>query len=241
MVNILYSEMLKLKKSYFLLIILAGGLALPLLLFLGWLVQGQTVVWNGYTANSEIMMFIMLCPILFSLVSAYVFSREFTDKTANILYSYPAHKIKIFQGKLLVIFMVIAIIYIIHFVALFGTGLILNHEPLTKEILLAHGKIHLYSMIFHFALIPISIFIASLCRNIILPIICATLVTLTNMFLLSGNKFKYSPFMMPFMPLANYTDKLKYFVTTQTIFMAVVVFMVGFITCSLYYLKTDID
>ena len=241
MINILYSEILKLKKSYFLLIILAGGLAVPLLLFFGWLLQGQTVAWDRYAANSEIMMFIMLCPILFSLVSAYVFSREFTDKTANILYSYPVHKIEIFLGKLLVIFMVITVIYIIHFAALFGGGLILNHEPLTRKILLAHGKIHLYSMIFQFALIPIGIFIASLCRNIMLPIICGTLVTLTNMFLLSGNKFKYSPFMMPFMPLANYTDKLKYFVTTQTIFMAVVVFVVGFIACSIYYLKTDID
>ena len=59
MINILYSELLKLKKSYFLLIILVGGLALPLLLFFGWLVQGQTVVWEKYTGNSEIMMFIM--------------------------------------------------------------------------------------------------------------------------------------------------------------------------------------
>jgi bacitracin transport system permease protein len=241
MINILYSELLKLKKSYFLLIILAGGLALPLLLFSGWLVQGQTVAWERYTSNSEIMMFIMLCPILFSLVSAYVFSREFTDKTANILYSYPVHKIEIFIGKLLVIFMVIAIIYIIHFAALFGGGLLLKHEPLTKEILLAHGKVHLYSMIFHFALIPIGVFIASLCRNIILPIVCGTLVSLTNMFLLSGNKFKYSPFMMPFMPLGNYMKKLKYFVDTQTILMAVAVFVVGFIACSVYYLKTDID
>ena len=32
--------------------------------------------------------------IIFSLIAAYVFSREYTDKTANILYAYPISRMK---------------------------------------------------------------------------------------------------------------------------------------------------
>lgn len=244
MINTLYSEILKLKRSFFLLIILVGGLALPGLLFLGIGYQGKVIKWNDYTGNSEIMMFMILTPILFSLISSYVFSREITDKTANILYCYPISRIKIFVCKLLVIFMIITIVYIIHFLGLFGGGLILKHELLTKEILLIHFKISLYSMILQFSLVPIVIFIASLSRNILVPIMYGILVCVNNVFLLASGKFKYSPFMMPTIPLLNYSAKNNcehYFLKSNTIIMAVIVFVISFIACIIYYKNTDIS
>lgn len=245
MINTLYSEILKLKKSFFLLIILVGGLALPGLLFLGWAVQSQgVVIWNEYTYHSEFMMILVLSPVLFSLISSYVFSREFTDKTANILYCYPISRTKIFVCKLLIIYLIITVVYIIHFLGLFGGGLILKHELLTKEILLIHFKISLYSMILQFSLVPIVIFIASLSRNILVPVIYGILLVVSNFLLVASGKFKYSPFMMPGMPLINYNTKSNvdhYFLKSNTIIMAVIVFVISFIACIIYYKNTDIS
>ena len=81
------------------------------------------------------MSFQFLYILIFSLIAGYVFSREFTDKTANILYAYPISRIKIFIGKLLTIYIVILFVYIIQILTTYLTLYIIWRQ-LPQQILL---------------------------------------------------------------------------------------------------------
>jgi len=249
MLNILYSEFLKLKRSFFLLLILAGGAFVPLIMFAGHLAGNIDTEWDKYAGNVEAMMFLIGSVVLFSLATSYVFSREFTDKTAAALYTYPVNRIKILICKLLVIFSIIMAVYILQFVLIFCGGLLLNHEPLTKKILLYHMKIHLCSMVLQFALIPMVVLIASISKNIIPSIIYGVIAGLSNMFLMNSDKYIYSPFMFPVLPLlqvkgmkanATVANAMNFHLQASSILYAVAFFTIGLIGCIIYTSKTDI-
>ena len=249
MLNILYSEFLKLKRSFFLLLILAGGAFLPLLMLAGHINSDIDTRWASYAGNIEAFMFLLGGVVLFSLATSYIFSREFTDKTAAALYTYPVNRIKILICKLLVIFSIILAVYILQFILTFCGGLLLKHEPLTKEILLYHMKIHLCSMVLQFALIPAVVLIASISKNIIPSIIYGVMAGLSNMFLMESDKYIYSPFMFPVLPLlqlkgakadATVASAMNFNLQTSSVLYAVAFFTIGLIGCIVYTSKTDI-
>jgi len=71
----------------------------------------------GYRVNIELICFQFLYIVFFSLIASYIFSREFTDKTANTLFVYPSSRIKIFIGKLLTLYIMITFMYFIQFIS----------------------------------------------------------------------------------------------------------------------------
>ena len=105
MINIIYSEFIKLKKSYILVIALLSGVLMPGVIFSAdvanhrnELVSLTERVWflENRIRDVERTSALFVYIIIFSLIAAYIFSREYTDKTANILYAYPVGRIRIF-------------------------------------------------------------------------------------------------------------------------------------------------
>ncbi|MBA4495267.1 ABC transporter permease [Paenactinomyces guangxiensis] len=202
MVNLLRCEMLKLKKSYFLLIVVAGGLIMPGLMLLGRLAANEGPrEWREYFGNIEMAMFLFLGTILFALVSSFVFTREYTEKTVNFLFTYPIHRMKIFFGKLIIIYIVITSIYCIQFLATLATGAFLMEDTLTSQILRSQIKANVYSLLFQFALVPIFTLLGSVYKNLIIPIVTACIFTATNLLLISSSYKEYSSFFAPGLPV----------------------------------------
>ena len=122
MLNIIYCELLKLKKSYIIPVAVIGGMFMSILFELTSLVFKENMqTFEQYSSNLEIPNIVVLYTILFSLIAGFVFSREFTDRTSSVIYTYPISRIKIFIGKLITIDMLISLVYLVKVISIYFT------------------------------------------------------------------------------------------------------------------------
>ncbi len=249
MFNMIYCEFLKMKRLKIFPTML-GVCAIFPLMFLFTENKGAVINWNKYMFREQMgssFTFILV----FIIVAATLVSKEFTDNTARELYSYPTTRIKIFVSKIIVTIIIIAVVYMFKFCIIIVLGLIVPHENLTTNIIFTYLKVNFYIIIFQSALVPITVFIASVSRNLIAPIIYGVSLWMLDIvaFNLSEKVVQTMPsclVMLPIMPLLdkyNSTAPITASMVTIpqiSILSAVVTFIVGIALCTLYYKKADI-
>lgn len=123
---------------------------------------------------------------------------------------------------------------------MFGSGLLFKHEPITKEILIFWGKISIKTILYQMSITPIFILAGLISKNIIIPIVIGIISIVSNILIVAGNKFKYSPFALSLTPLFRASEKNFNLITTRgNIVLALTVFIVSSIFSIIYYLKAD--
>lgn len=198
MLNIIYSEFLKLKKSYILSVSLISGVIMSIFMILGNLLAGIGMSFENFVCNIEQMNFSILDIILFSLIAGYVFSREYTDKTDSILYTYPISRMKIFISKLITIYILIFLVYFIQCISMYLSYYIADGIIPSSTLIMTDIKANTVSMLFQLLLIPIPILIANISKNIMIPLVYGILSFIASGFIGSDYPYAaYIPFMAP--------------------------------------------
>lgn len=169
MLNSIYSEFFKLKRTYILPVIFISSIFMSAVMFLARIVTKTNMSFEKYAYNIEQSNYIILFIVLFSIISSYVFSREFLDKTADTLYGYSSSRVKIFMSKLIVTDILIFLTYFIELVSIIISYYFLNASFPETKILINELKINGLSMFFQFLIIPIPVLISVLSRNVIIP------------------------------------------------------------------------
>ena len=206
MTNIIYSEFMKLKKSFIIPLVLLGGLAIPAMYFFSYFnvdygALRQDTSAKDILSNINIMQIQVLDTILFSLIAGYIFSREYTNKTVSTLYSYPISRFKIVICKAIVVFVLVAIVYFLNLSASLITILTTLGMEELKNIFYIEFKTCLISAILQIFILPLSMFIGMVSENLIIPIIYGVIGTVSSMFLMVTDVWmQLSPFMFPVMP-----------------------------------------
>lgn len=206
MTNIIYSEFIKLKKSFIIPLVLLGGLAIPSMYFFSYfsvdyVTLRQSTSAKDILSNINIMQIQILDTILFSLIAGYIFSREYTNKTVSTLYSYPISRFKIVICKAIVVFVLVAIVYFLNLSASLITILTTLGMEELKNIFYIEFKTCLISAILQIFILPLSMFIGMVSENLIIPIIYGVIGTVSSMFLMVTDVWmQLSPFMFPVMP-----------------------------------------
>ncbi|AGY76951.1 ABC transporter permease [Clostridium autoethanogenum] len=249
MFNIVYSEFLKLKKSYLVIITLIAAIFVPILECIQALSNNyrgssetlRNTLFMNYRVNIEVICFQFLYIVFFSLIASYVFSREFTDKTANTLFIYPSSRIKIFIGKLITVYIIIAFAYFIQSISTYLTLYISWRNLLPSYLIVKDIEVNLYSMLFQFLLIPIPILIGNLTKNIIFPVIYGILGAVSSAFMmLMGIYMQVDPLMLPALPIYYFYkgDPIDYVLVISS---AVLTFGVSIFLCLYHYINGDIN
>ena len=247
MLDAICCEFMKLRKSYFYPTVLSVLCFLPVFLYLVWLGQGQPVEWSKYIPKIEVMAILTTYTPMFSVVSAYIFTREFSNNIATVVYAYPVSRIKIFLSKLVFLgaFMILA--YFLQLLFIIVGGLLVTHEVLTQSILITILKANMYSLIFQYAIIPVSILIALLFKKITASIVYSGIVTIININLMRGGAEKiydYAPMFYPLLSIEALRGKIPIGLDggLQTrIIIAALTFITGITVCIIYYLKADVN
>ena len=243
MINIICSEFIKLKKSFIIPLVLIGGIFIPTMYFVSYLDMGEeyaSII--RYTSsmdiisNIDIMQIQVLDTVLFSLLGGYIFSREHTNKTANVLYSYSASRMKIFIGKAIVVFTLIVLVYFLNLLSsLIMLGVSFGLDEV-KNIFSLQFKICLSSALLQILIIPIPMLIGIISKNVILPAIYGVIGSLTSMFMIAtGVWMQLSPFIIPVLPFYHFFrgDPIDYIAVTLSGAIA----FLGSITGIIFYLK----
>lgn len=235
MLNAIYCEFLKLKKSYIWILVLVGGLAMTSFLDFVILIGQDKRTFESYASNTEMANFLLLYTILFSLIAGYVFSREHEEKTSNILYSYPIPRIQIFMAKFITIDILIFIVYLIELISIYSGYYFLYKKLPESTFIINHIIQNVYSLIFQYLLIPIPILITNISKSIMIPVVYGVIVEM----LMGTIPNEYLPFLSPYyFVLETYKPNL-----TKVIYSAVgsVFCFVIFMAISIYhYNKADI-
>ncbi|NMM62495.1 ABC transporter permease subunit [Clostridium sp. P21] len=241
MLNIIYSEFLKLKKSYISSIALIAGIVMSILMIIGNLVIGISMPFEKFACNIEQMNLVILNPVLFSLIAGYIFSREFTDKTASILYSYPISRMKLLISKLITIYALIFLVYSIQCISVGLSYYIANGIVPSYASIINYIKANIVSMLFQFLLIPIPILIGNITKNIIMPTVYGILSFITAGFI--GMNFTYAdyiPLMAPYIS-TQYFYFNKDINLNHIIFSTVFCFIIFMPICIYEFNKKEID
>lgn len=249
MFSIVYSEFLKLKKSYLLIITLIVSIFIPIIQCIGAVYNkydgiSETLRYTlikNYRGNIEVLCFQFLYVVFFSLIAGYIYSREFTDKTANIIYAYPISRTKIFIGKLLTLYIIIIFIYVIQFAAVYLTIYIAWSELPPKHFIIVDMKVNIYSALLQFLLMPIPILIGNVTKNIIFPVVYGIIGAISSMFvMLTGIYMQCSPLMLPALPMYYFHrgDPIDFVLTTTS---AVLTFSISMFLCLYHYNRVDIN
>ncbi len=241
MLNIIYSEFLKLKKSYILSVSLISGVIMSIFMVLGNLLAGIGMSFEKFVWNIEQMNFSMLNIILFSLIAGYVFSREFTDKTDSILYTYPISRMKIFISKLITIYILIFLVYFIQCISMYLSYYIANGIVPSSTLIMTDIKANIVSMLFQFLLIPIPILIANISKNIMIPLVYGILSLISSGFIGADSPYAaYIPFMSPHVSVAYFYFP-KYINFNHIIISSILCFILFMPICIYEFNKKDID
>lgn len=242
MLNIIYCELLKLKKSYIVPVAAIGGMFMSILFQLVALVyKDSKQTFEQYSSNLEMPNILLLYTILFSLMAGYVFSREFTDKTSSVVYTYPMSRIKIFIGKLIIIDGLITLVYLVKITSILLGYYILNGTMPENTLTISYVKYNIYSLIAQFMIIPIPILVTNMSKNIIVSVVYGILGTIITM-ISAGKMFQHSeyvPLVVPYKLIEkiyrpNLVD-LKHSVISGS-----VCFIISMIICIYQYNKDDI-
>lgn len=113
MVNLIFTEVLKLKRSYMLFITLAGASVAPFINFLIFitiqrtdiaeLTEVATIDFATYANQTNLFVILMIGILLYGLLTTYTFSREYQEDTLKNLLTIPVNRTMLILSKCLLI------------------------------------------------------------------------------------------------------------------------------------------
>lgn len=162
MISILYSEIVKLKRSLVFFVIPIAAFVTALLSVF------NATEWNSTFINNAVLWALLMGPAISSLFTGYVFSAEYHDKTINNLLVYPYAAYKFFIAKMFAIFSLIATSLIISYVFTLALGFAVNIPDLNMDIIAKSSQIYFSLIIMESAFMPIAALLAILSKNYIL-------------------------------------------------------------------------
>ncbi|KYH32068.1 ABC-2 family transporter protein [Clostridium tepidiprofundi DSM 19306] len=247
MLDGLYSEFLKLKKTgYYVCILLVCLICLLFSTMNRKFISSLN--WYGYFFNFEIIAFIIFYTLVIPIIISFIFIREFRYKTDIVAFSYPNGRFGAFINKFLMSVLVVAIIYAISYVFIVLSGFLFVKHPLTSALLLNHCKVFLVSFIFQIALIPLTILIALIGKSMTVSAIYSIVLVISNLKYMLGSKYNNFIFsILPAAPVAKIkvpvykiSIPLNMVISKSDISLGIFVFIVSITGCILFYRKADI-
>lgn len=242
MINIICSEFIKLKRTKILVILIISGICLPLLLMFGCVANDIFIDWSFYATLIELIMFMMLSIVIFSMTISHLFAKEFSGKTASVLYTYPFSRVKIFLSKFFVLILLMSLVYFIQYTLTFLTGVLPRHDKITIGLLLKHAKIYGFSLILQIAIVPVFIMLALITKNSLTAVIFAVIAGGSNLIfyiintLVNGNI--WLPFILPTMPAFYYGEQNVNIGIVGS--AGILTFLISITCCISYIRKMDI-
>lgn len=247
MLDGLYSEFLKLKRTgYYITIPLVGLICLQFITINKSMVSSLN--WYGYFFKFEFIAFSIFFALIIPNVIGTIFIREFRYKTASVEFSYPNGRFGAFINKFLMSIIVVAIIYLMSYIFIVLKGIIVLKDPLSLASLINHFKIFMVSFIFQVALIPLTILIALMGKSMIISSIYSIALIIGNVNYLLGNKYSdYIFSILPAAPVAKLRTPIcevpisvNMVISNTDIYIGIFVFILGSLGCILFYRKANI-
>lgn len=155
MINAIYCELLKLKKSKEIKVYFIIALMLPIYGLVCSVIGEYEYTWRSIFSGNDLSLVTVFLTISVIGITYYVFNREYKDKTIKTINSYPCDVKMIFFSKVLTICILVAILYIMKLMICITSGIINTGTLPEIELLFSYIVKSTLCMIMQFCEIPL--------------------------------------------------------------------------------------
>jgi ABC-type transport system involved in multi-copper enzyme maturation permease subunit len=243
MFSIYRSEFLKLKRTK----IYWAMLSLAVLgNFISVLFSGD--IKNAFYQHGSLLIF--LTPFVFALITGYIFSKEYNDRVINQLFTYPVSRIRIFIAKLIAIYSMIVITFVLSclIVIAVGTAKVFTGD-VTVELFMRGITMNLFACGLSFGTIPVAAAVVIVGKNIVPSMVLGAVASLVTTALKIGKQdliLVLFPWGTPYYMINVFntdrfgqTGEISPYIGTGLIILSVT-FLISLIFCLWYYNKSEI-
>jgi ABC-type transport system involved in multi-copper enzyme maturation permease subunit len=193
------------------------------------------------------MAFTILGPFMFALMTGYVFSREYQERTINQLFTYPISRGKILFGKLSVVFALIALTSALSCVGVTVIGFIkLAFGDAVMSAIWTGLRMNLLACVLSFGTVPVAAAVSMVGKNIIPSAILGAFALAVTLIGEIGHGFKVIlfPWTTPFWPVRDLARNVAEVGANPYVGSALTVLVITFaaslIFCLAYYQKSEV-
>jgi ABC-type transport system involved in multi-copper enzyme maturation permease subunit len=237
MIEMIRCEWLKFRTSQLLYFVLFAGIAFPLVNIFFWSrddVYHET--WAEIHSTIDFQMFFFSGVLLFSVIAASVYVKEFTDRTLNTLMTYPLSRRQVYMGKFLFLILLTASVYVLKTVTTFIFGGRLVDEAFAWPYLLDQLQVDAISLVFQIVLLPLYTLLVSIFKNAIVPVVFGLFGAVGNILVFNLDfPLQFYPFFGPLLPLGLMPYDLLSSLAVACLYLAI-----GLSVNLLYYSRMDI-
>jgi bacitracin transport system permease protein len=184
--NLLYTELLKLKRSEMFLISMLGAAAAPILCFVGFVSfnqenPGDPILFKVAFSQTNFYVVLLIGLLLYGVITSYLFSREYTEDTLKSLLTIPVSRFNFVISKLILLFLWITILTLISWALTLILGLIGQFEGLTIKIMIDSILNYMIGGCLMFLLSTPIIFVTLLIKNYVPTVVFTIIIGMGNL------------------------------------------------------------
>ncbi|MCM1553077.1 MAG: ABC transporter permease, partial [Butyrivibrio sp.] len=151
----------------------------------------------GFYDSAFVFLMPLFAPLIFSIVAAFLFSREYTENTLKTIFAVPVSKVKFLLGKHIALLFCILILMVLTWAEIlvlavicnliFGVQQLISMVAIHFLLIMIQGAVLLYVVI-----APIS-YIAIRSRGFFAPVLIAAVISLSDVILTGSPIAAYFP------------------------------------------------
>lgn len=244
MINLLYCEFLKLKRSKMFFISILGAMVAPIMVFAGLIKAKITepdkvITYWDMLEQTNLYVLLLFGIIVYGVIAAYLFSREYTENTLKSVLTVPVSKGAFLTAKFLMLFVWMMILTALAWVSTLLLSIVGNAAEFSAAVIIQSLKEYfLGAFLLYFTMSPF-VFLTLWLKNLVSPIIAVAAVVLGNVALANEYLAVLFPWSSPYLIASG--DMAKYGYSTQTALVIIfVVSFIGIFTSFVYLKKQDV-
>ncbi|WP_337913025.1 ABC transporter permease [Cohnella zeiphila] len=247
-----YAELLKLKHSRMFWLVLVGALPANLITLF---VMMPKVSMDGarvgvdmmYVFYRQGMMLVMMGPSMFTIMAAYIFAREYQERTINQLFSYPISRIRILAAKLSVVFALIAVTAALSSILALGVGVVqLIKQNAEWNTIWLGIRMNLMVIVLSFGTVPVAAAFGMAGKSVIPAAVVGSFATIVTVIgeIGHGRQSILFPWLTSYGPVRRMAQEIAQagsnpYEPTAALILTVV-FLVSLTYCLFHYVRTDV-
>ena len=240
MLTFIQMEFLKLKRSNIFLLSLGGAVLPPLLMFIAVTTFGEGNTFDMLFTNVNMYMSALFAVLLFAIIIAYLFGREYNEHTLKTMLTIPISREKFLLAKYLMFLVWILIITVATSLSTVIFGFIAGLEGFTLKLFVNSFAQLLYANVLLFLTFSPFVFLSLFITNMVPAMVGGASLTLVNMLIYGQTWAPYVPWVCPYLiasgEIAEYSASV-----TVSYGIILATFVIGLAISYIYFTKKDVS
>lgn len=244
MADLLYCELLKLKRSKILLISILGAFVTPFMVLVGVIKEkinnpNTIITYADMFEKSSLYILMLFGLVVYTVIAAYLFSREYTENTLKTILIVPVSKISFILGKFLMLLLWILVLTLISWLSTLIFAVLSNAADFSLIVFVKYFTEYFTGALLLYLTLTPFVYIAIWNKGLVAPIITATAFAMFNVALFNESLAVFFPWSAVYYFASGQLDQFGYPIMASLLPILSVA-IIGFIATVVHFNKEDI-